>query len=378
MLDKFARLERERLLVEEQREREYKDAVARAAAAAAVAAATGATPSTGRFVPIDDPAAAAATAAAAELDRMKRAAAAAAARRPRPLRAWPKAVIEREKRERTERVAARKAIREVKAAKWREKQAQRIASSVVKPGGDKDFSYLVRRAEEELGWTGKWDVEEKEAKRPKSTKYSRAALRKEEASRWYNRAVDVIESLTWMQQQLIKEMGLEGVTFGTRRNALLAKLQILRAVLVDEKTDIGKNLRELWLTALYKNFEQAMAQLSDGELATQNDKGKCLNELKRVMRLVRVQVLPDATLKEILLMVDSSAADNLDTGGKSSGENSSRDGDSGEYDDVEEEMGDEDGEDDKEGGDREAEDDQGSEEQTSASECGIESDEESE
>lgn len=211
-------------------------------------------------------------------------------------------LVEREKQERAEARAARQAARAAKEARMVERRRQKIASSVVKPGMDKDFAYLVRKAEEELGWTGKWDAE-------RQSIYSRAALRKE--SYWYNRAVDVRESLRWMQNQLIKEIRLVGSTFGSRRNALFAMMQILHAVVVDDRSGVGKNLREHWFSALEEKFKEAMALTSDGDLAqlrTENQE-KWTRDLKTLIRLVRDKELPDTILKEILLMVDPTSGD---------------------------------------------------------------------
>jgi len=112
-------------------------------------------------------------------------------------------------------------------------------SSFVKPGQDKTFDYLVRKAEEELGWTGKYDEESI----PK-LKYSRAALRKE-VSFWHNKATGVKDNLKWMQRQLINELAIKEASFGTKRNAIIASFQILRAIVID-KGEMGRNLREFW------------------------------------------------------------------------------------------------------------------------------------
>lgn len=68
----------------------------------------------------------------------------------------PKEVIEAER-------AAREAKKAETKARWEAREAQKAAEAKKRreSAKDKDFTYLVRRAEEELGWTGKYDNEMK-------------------------------------------------------------------------------------------------------------------------------------------------------------------------------------------------------------------------
>lgn len=201
----------------------------------------------------------------------------------------------------------RRRQRELKAARARERRAQKLASTAVKPGEDKDLNYLVRKAEEELGWTGKWLMEE-----TGKPKYSRMAIRKD-VSYWYNQTIGVRDNLKWMQRQLLREMGMDSATFGTRRNALTAMREILHAVVVDT-SEIGVNLREHWFESLQENFRKAMAMLSYGELARlrESDGGKWVRDHQRFLKLIQTKELPDKIMKEILLMVDKDASDDFD------------------------------------------------------------------
>lgn len=228
-------------------------------------------------------------------------------------------LVEREERERAEaraarkaaRKAAREAAREAKEARTREHRQLEAASSVIKAGMDKDFTHLVRKAEEELGWTGRWDAD-------RHSKQSRAALGKEPY--WYSRAVDVRESLSWMQKQLIEEMAVAGITFGTKRNALSAMMQVLHMVMVDDRSAVGRNLREHWFFALQENFLVAMASLSSDDLGKLRNanQGKWTNDLKALIKLAVDKELPDAILRHMLLMIDPNFGDFIESEDESS------------------------------------------------------------
>lgn len=281
MLDRFARTQREATIAELERIREYTEAARLTQLAAAEAGVSG------RFVPIDD------------LDLPRPAGAI-----PWQLPEKPRALIEMEQKAEAERkakeaVAKRRLAAERKTLARREKTS---LSTTVKPGQDKDFVYLVRKAEEELGWTGKYDPE----KDPKP-KYSRATLRKE-VSFWVNKSTDVRDNLKWMQKQLIKEVEIKSATFGTKRNAIFASMEILRAVVVDE-SEIGSNLREFSLDGLATNFKKMILPLSQEErdMLRGPPRGKFVKDLKKLIHQFRKQKLQYAVIESALLLVDPNA-----------------------------------------------------------------------
>lgn len=332
MIDRFASTHRSRVIGEQQQ----RDA----------AAAMGAEP---RLVPMIP--------APAPVSRKRRTG------RPHGSYTRPKEVIEAERAAMEAKRAAWKARREAR-------QAQKVAEARKKreSAKDKDFTYLVRRAEEELGRTGKYDNEMK----PKPT--SSRAKRKQ---MWLNKATGVKDTLIWMMKQLTKEMFDDTrsngtgvvvieVTYGTKKNALVAMREIIHAVIVDA-TEIGMHLRENWLAEFEDTFGKAVKVLSDEELATLGNDKKWVKDLKALINTMRRHELGDETLKEILSMVAPTEAGGQDldseesvgledeVGGTSSEEQVSRDESSEEEEDEQEDEG-EDGEEDEEEDEEEEED----------------------
>lgn len=217
---------------------------------------------------------------------------------PRTASPRPKEFTDQEKKD---RAAAWKAEKEAKAARSRERKAKMLASSVVKPGQDKDFAHLVYKAQEELG------------------RYGQVKDHDRAPEYWFHKAVAVRDKLRWMQEQLIKEMRQDCVLFGTRRNALVAMREIMRAIVTDEM-EIGENLRELWFDAMLNNFKKAIAPMTYGELdkLRQEGNGKWVRHMKRLIKEARGQDLPDALLKEILLTVEPKAGDSMESDGEGS------------------------------------------------------------
>ncbi|KUI73069.1 hypothetical protein VM1G_08653 [Cytospora mali] len=211
----------------------------------------------------------------------------------------PKEVIDAERLAMEARRAGWKARREAREAQKAERARKKKESLK-----DKDFTCLVRRAEEALGWTGKYDNEMK----PKST-WSKA--KKKQA--WYQKAAGVRDQLMWMLKQLLKEMSNSTkssrtgvvsikVTYGTKRNALVAVMGISHAVLVD-KTEIGMRLRENWFAGLEDTLKKAVKLLSDEELTALGKDKKLVRDCKTLMHSVPERELEGETLKEILSIV---------------------------------------------------------------------------
>ncbi|KUI62977.1 hypothetical protein VP1G_10097 [Cytospora mali] len=157
---------------------------------------------------------------------------------------------------------------------------------------DKDFTYLVRRAEEALGWTGKYDNEMK----PKST-WSKA--KKKQACIKKRLLLKEMSDSTRSSRTVV--VSIE-VTYGTKRNALVAVMEISHAVLVD-KTEIGMRLRENWFAGLEDTLKKAVKLLSDEELATLGKDKKWVRGFKTLMNSVPERELEGETLKGILSMV---------------------------------------------------------------------------
>lgn len=350
MLDRFARAQHDATVAELERIQKYTEAARRASGLPAGGGGGGGGAS--HFAPID------LTGEAAAILGMEK----------------PQGLIELEQKERAAQEAAVKAQR-AKMALAREKRRQKgptstatALSSFVKPGEDKDFEYLVRKAEEELGWTGKYDEENN----PKP-KYSRASLRKE-VSFWVNKATEVRDNLRWMQKQLIKELEIEGASFGTKKNATIASMDILRAIVVD-KSEIGKNLREFWFDPFAANFQKMIIRLSEEErkkFRTSAPKGKFIRDMKKLIRQHRKQKLNSGLVESALLLVDPKAkisknnaeeeSEDEDSSSGSEGEESGEAESSGEKGDEDEE------EDEQESGeeDAEGEEDQEDEEESSS------------
>ncbi|KAF3763689.1 hypothetical protein M406DRAFT_352436 [Cryphonectria parasitica EP155] len=161
----------------------------------------------------------------------------------------------------------------------------------VVPEPDKDFTYLVRREEAEVSWKGKYDPLKEWDGVPN---YSRAALRKE-ASFWYKKVVDVRDKLKWMQKHLLEEMEGPRVSFGTRRNALVAMSQI-RAM----SLGIGATLMLIAHGELDKNRKDQNGTWAKG--------------MKRLIWEAQQHDLNTATLMDILLAVGPGAARSLEAG----------------------------------------------------------------
>ncbi|ROV88976.1 hypothetical protein VMCG_10134 [Cytospora schulzeri] len=275
MMDRFARSNHSRM-IGEQHQRE-------------AAASTGTEP---RLVPIIP--------APAPITRKRRTG------RPHGSYTRPKEVIEAERVAMEARRAAWKASREAR-------QAQKAAETRKKreSAKNKDFTYLVRRAEEELGWTGKHN---------NGIKPTWSKAKKKQS--WLYKATDVKDSLMWMMNQLLKEMSnstrligtgavvLE-VTYGTKKNALVAMKEIIHAVLVDT-SEIGTHLRGKWFSGFEDTLKKAMRLLSQGELATLISDKKWIKDLKALRNIMREQELGDETLKEIFPMVASTVGDGED------------------------------------------------------------------
>lgn len=335
MIDRFASTHRSRVIGEQQQ----RDA----------AAAMGAEP---RLVPMIP--------APAPVSRKRRTG------RPHGSYTRPKEVIEAERAAMEAKRAAWKARREAR-------QAQKVAEARKKreSAKDKDFTYLVRRAEEELGRTGKYDNEMK----PKPT--SSRAKRKQ---MWLNKATGVKDTLIWMMKQLTKEMFDDTrsngtgvvvieVTYGTKKNALVAMREIIHAVIVDG-TEVGMHLRENWLAEFEDTFGKAVKVLSDEELATLGNDKKWVKDLKALINIMRRHELGDETLKEILSIFAPTEAGGQDfdseesvgledeVGGTSSEEQVSRDESSEEEEDEQADEQADEQEDEGEGGEEDEEEDE--------------------
>ncbi|CAN8105083.1 unnamed protein product [Discula destructiva] len=212
----------------------------------------------------------------------------------------PQALVEMEEKARVLRQAELAAQKEKRAARAEARKRKTVLLSTSKPGKDKDFAYLVRKAEEELGWTGKYEQE-----RDPKPKYSRAALRKE-VSFWHNKATDVRDNLKWMQKQLIQELEFTNSGFGTKRNATIASMEILRAIVID-KGEIGANLREFWFDSLAANFKKAISLLTQDErrlIREHAPKGKVVKDLKKLIQLLKDQKLQCAMVQSALDLLD--------------------------------------------------------------------------
>lgn len=325
MMDRFARFHRSRVLGE-QRQREE-------------AAAMGVEP---RLITIPAP---------APLPKKRRTG------RPHGSYTRPKEVIEAERASKEARRAEIRAAREARRARKTAEARKKKESAK-----DKDFAYLVRRAEEELGWTGKYDNEVKPKPKPKPA--SSSAKKKKDW--YYYKATDVKDSLMWMMKQLLREMSdstrmvrsgsvIIQATYGTKKNALFAMSGIIHAVLVDA-SDIGTHLRESWFAGLEDAFEKAVRLLSIGELATLRKDKRWINDLRELLRIVREQKLEEKTLKDIFSMVVSTAgnggsegpegedegmSDEESSPGVESSEEEDADGDSEDESPEEEELSDE-------------------------------------
>lgn len=174
------------------------------------------------------------------------------------------------------------------------------ASSTDAPGQDKDFAYLVRRAEAELGWMGKYDHE-----RGPRPKYSRTSLRRE-VSFWHNKATDVRDNLEWMQKQLMKELEMPNASFGTKRNATVASMESLHAIVVDE-SEIGQNLRDYWFESLATNFKKMMLPLTQREIKMLREyepRVKFVKDLRQLFGILKKQKLPYDMIQSTLGFVD--------------------------------------------------------------------------
>lgn len=343
MLDRFARAQHDATVTELERIREYTEAT-RLAQINANAETTTTTQAGGRFVPIDPTAAGEKEPVVVVGDKVLE---------------KPQGLIELEERTCAAREAALKRKRAMNAAMAERRRLRgststaTALSSFVKPGQDKNFEYLVRKAEEELGWTGKYDEENN----PKP-KYSRAALRKE-VSFWMNKATDVRDNLKWMQKQLIKELAVKDATFGTKRNAIVASMEILRAIVTD-KGEIGSNLRQFWFDSLAANFKKMFLPLGEDErkeLRSSTPKGKIIKDMKKLVEQVKGQTLNSAEVESALLLVDPKGDG---AGGESESAESSSECEgveSGEADNPSEEAAEEDDEDEDEEADEDGEED---------------------
>lgn len=278
MMDRFARLHRSRVIGEQQQ--------------CEAAAAMGAEPRLVPLIPAPPP-----------VPKKRRTG------RPHGSYTRPKEVIEAERAEveakRVEFRAKREAQQAQKILEVRKKKEEREK--------DKEFTYLVRRAEQELGWTGKYDNEVKPKPKPAST----YAKRKKDW--YYYKASDVKDTLMWMMNQLIKDISevtrpigsgvvVVQATYGTKKNALVAMRGITQAVLVD-KSDIGKQIRDNWFDGLQDAFKGALDMLSDEEIATLRKEKRLIKDLRALLRNVREKELDDSTLKEVFSVVAPMAGD---------------------------------------------------------------------
>lgn len=205
----------------------------------------------------------------------------------------PKEVIEAEKAEKEARVAARKEAQEAR-------KAGAVPRKVNIPAKDKNFTYLVRQTEEDLGWTGKYD--DSGPKQHWSQKKKR--------QHWHSKAVEVEANVTWMQEQLLQNMAdrerrarngvvVDVATFGTKKNALVAMKGIIHTILVDTG-EIGAQLRENWFSMFLDKFKKAVDLLSPEELAMLRNDRNWIKELRSLIRVVKAKGLTEEAFEEVL------------------------------------------------------------------------------
>ncbi|KAI3396928.1 hypothetical protein diail_11541 [Diaporthe ilicicola] len=239
----------------------------------------------------------------------------------------PKEVIEPDKAAK----AAKKAERESQKAARKEarlkKQAEAVRRKTEIHVQDKDFTSMVSRVEEELGC-----IDNSGPKRH----WSRDKKRQHR----HDKAVEVEAKVTWIQGQILQRMidcehwdGSSGgeimhvVTFGTKKNALAAMMDIMKAVLSDTG-HIGAHLRKTWFTGNLNEFKTAVHYLTPEELAMLINDWKWMMKMRSLIGTVRAQGLKAEVLEEILLSIDPEAMAGADPSHEEDGDEESQEADS--------------------------------------------------
>ncbi|KAG8168550.1 hypothetical protein KVR01_001299 [Diaporthe batatas] len=234
--------------------------------------------------------------------------------------ARPKEVIEAEKADKAARKAARLEARAARPPKVNNPAREKRPKPSVQ---DKDFTYLVRRAEVELGSNGKYDDDKTVLRQDWSQKNKRQY--------WQEKAVEVKAHMMWLQEQILQNMTdrerrqkqgviVDAATFGTKKNGLVAMKDLLRTILVDTG-ELGRQLRVKWFSEFLEKFKQAICLLKPEESAALRQDREWSKELRSLTAVLRergfteegldgvlTQIAPDATIE-----INSSSDDGEDS-----------------------------------------------------------------
>lgn len=211
--------------------------------------------------------------------------------------ARPKEVIEAGKAEKAARRAARLEARAALPPKVNTPAKEKRPKP---PAQDKDFTYVVRQAEVELGRTGKYD----------KTGPKQNWSQKKKRQYWQEKAVEVKAHVLWLQQQIlqnitdrerrsVKGVAVDAVTFGTKKNGLVAMKDLLRTILVDTG-ELGRQLRVKWFSEFLEKFEKAILLLRPEESAMLRQDREWTKGLRSLAATLRVNGLKEGVLADVL------------------------------------------------------------------------------
>ncbi|POS70885.1 hypothetical protein DHEL01_v210724 [Diaporthe helianthi] len=226
--------------------------------------------------------------------------------------ARPKEVIEAEKAEKAARRAARLEARAARPPKVNVPPKEKRPKPPVQ---DKDFTYLVRRAEVELGRTGKYDNDKTGPKQSWSQKKKREY--------WQGKAVEVKAHMVWLQEHILQNMTdrerrykqavvVDAVTFGTKKNGLVAMKDLLRTILVDSG-ELARQLRTNWFSEFLDKFKKAIGLLRPEESAILRQDGEWNKDLRSLAAVLRAKGLPGEGLDDVLTEIAPGATIEIDS-----------------------------------------------------------------
>lgn len=226
--------------------------------------------------------------------------------------ARPKEVIEAEKAEKAARRAARLEARAARPPKANNPAKEKRPKP---PAQDKDFTYLVRRAEVELGRTGKYDDDKTGPKQNWSQKKKRQF--------WQEKAVEVKAHMMWLQEQILQNMTdrerrhkkgvvVGSVTFGTKKNGLVAMKDLLRTILVDNG-ELGRQLRVNWFSEFLDKFKKAICLLRPEESAILREDRAWNKDLRSLAAVLRAKELRGEELDDVLTQVAPGATIDIES-----------------------------------------------------------------